>query len=210
MGQNILSARIRENRGKVAAKKLRKNKRLPAVLYGPETKPVMLSLDTSDLQGILRKTTSDNVILNLQIESERGQDNKTVLIKELQMDPIKDRIIHADLYEISMDREITFKLPIHLVNTPLGVTEGGILQQVRRELTITCLPSHLMEHIDVDVSGLDIGGSIHIRDIRLPSEIKCIDEDHETVAVVTAPAVAVEEAPEEEMEEEAAPPESED
>lgn len=209
MGQNRLSARIRENKGKEAAKRLRKDKRFPAILYGSGTRAVMLSVDASDLQSILKKTATDNVILNLQIESERGIEEKTVLIKELQTDPIKDSIIHADLYEISMDKEITFKIPVHLVNTPLGVAKGGILQQVRRELTISCLPDHLIERIDVDVSGLDMGSSIHIRDIMFPSEIKCTEEGHITVAVVTAPTIAVEGAPEVEMEEEGAAPESE-
>lgn len=204
MGQITLSARIRESKGKEAAKKLRKNREVPAIFYGPETKPLMLSVDHSDLLGILKKTTGENIILGLQIESGSGSDTKTVMLKELQTDPLKDLILHADFYEISLDKKLTVKIPVQLVNTPIGVTKGGILQQIRRELTISCLPHNLIDHVDVDVSDLNIGESIHIQDIELPPEIKSIDEGHLTVAVVAAPTVAVEEAAEEEIEEEAA------
>ncbi len=103
-----------------------------------------------------------------------------------------------------MDKEITVDISIHLVNTPEGVDEGGILQHVRRELTVTCLPDKLVEHLEVDVSGLNIGDSIHIEDIALPEGIKTSHEGHLTVATVVAPSVIaepVEEVEEEELEE---------
>jgi len=160
----------------------------------------MLAVKYSDLQGVVRHTTGENIILDLQIESDNGGDIRKVLLKELQIDPIKDTFFHADFYEISMDKEITIDIPIRLVNTPAGVIEGGVLQHVRRKITISCLPDKLVEYIDVDVSGLEIGDALHIRDIVLPEDIKTSQEDHLTIAVVQAPAVIAEE--EEEVEEE--------
>jgi large subunit ribosomal protein L25 len=105
------------------------------------------------------------------------------------VDPIKNTYLHADFYEISMEKEVTVGIPIQLLNTPAGVVEGGILQHVRREITISCLPDKMVEHLDVDVSGLEIGDSIHIRDIVLPEGLTTSQDENLTVAVVAAPTV---------------------
>ena len=197
MAQITLVARIRENKGKGAARELRRNDKIPAIFYGPGRKPRMLAISYSDLDGILKRAASENIILELQIESDSGSDATTVMLKELQIDPINDSFLHADFYEVSMDKEITVDVPIHLVNTPAGVITGGVLQFVRRELAISCLPDKLVDSFDIDVSGLDIGDSIHIRDIELPEGIRPLDEEHLTIAVVAAPTVVAEEAKEE-------------
>lgn len=202
MARYTISARIRENKGKGTAKKLRRDNQIPAIFYGQNTNPLMLALDYSDLHKILRQTAGDNIILGLQIESEKGSDSRTVMLKELQIDPIKDTYLHADFHEIFMDKEITVDVPLRLLNTPQGATKGGILQHVRREITISCLPDRLMESISVDVSGLDIGDALHIGDIELPDGVKTTQEVNLTVAVVMAPAVvSLEEEEVEEIEE---------
>ena len=202
MARYTLTARIREQKGKEASKKLRNSNRLPAIFYGPNVEPLMLTVNLLDIQKIMKKTAGENIILGLQIESERGSDSRMVMIKELQTDPVKDTYIHADFYEVSMDKEITIDVPLRLINTPEGVKNGGILQHVRREITISCLPDKLMEHIDVDVSDLDIGDSLHIRDIVLPEGIKALQEETATVAVVIAPTVSQAQEAEAEGEEE--------
>lgn len=202
MAQFSLSARIRDNKGKGVARRLRRDDQIPAVFYGPNAKATMLSVGYRDLEGIIKQNTSENIILGLKIESESGIESRKVMLKELQIDPIKDTYLHADFYEISMDKELTVDIPVHLVNTPIGVQKGGILQHVKREITITCLPDNLVDSLEVDVSGLDIGESIHLRDIEIPEGIKTAQEDHLTIAVVVAPSVAPEEAEEiEEVEE---------
>ena len=201
MAQITLAARIRHKKGKGAVRRLRKNNEIPAIFYGPGTNPIMLAVSYSDLQEIMKKSAGENIILGLQIESESGSDMRTVMLKELQADPIKDHFLHADFYEVSMDKEITVNIPIHLVNTPTGVTKGGILQLVRRELSISCLPDKLIDRLEVDVSHLDIGETVHIRDIKHPEGITPLDEDHLAVAVVAAPTIEVEEAEEEVVEE---------
>lgn len=206
MAQYTLRVSVRDNKGKEAAKKLRRNNQIPAIFYGPDTDSLMLVVDYPDLDGIIKQTAAENIILGLQIESEEGSDSKTVMsktvmLKELQVDPIKNTYLHADFYEVSMEREVTVGIPIHLLNTPAGVLEGGILQHVRREITISCLPDQMVEHLDVDVSGLEIGDSIHIRDIDLPEGMTTNQDENLTVAVVAAPTVIPEVEEIEEIEE---------
>jgi large subunit ribosomal protein L25 len=213
MADFTLSARTREARGKGAARQLRREEQLPAVFYRPGSPSVMLTVDYPELRTIIKKTASEHIILELQITSDSGVAKKNVMLKELQIDPIKDTYLHADFYEISMDKEITVNIAVHLVNTPIGVTQGGILQHVRRELSISCLPDKLVDALELDVSGLDIGDSLHVRDIEVPAGIKLLEDEHLTVAVVAAPTVTpeaeVEEGEEEEPLEEAEEPAAE-
>ncbi|MCD4715729.1 MAG: 50S ribosomal protein L25 [Desulfobacterales bacterium] len=212
MTQPVLAAYIRKTTGKGAARKLRKNNQVPAVFYGPGTETVMLALDYPELEKLLKQASGENIILDLQVKSDKGTESKKAMLKDLQVDPVKDNYVHADFYEISMDKEITVAVPIQLLNIPIGITSGGILQHIRRELTITCLPDKLVDAFEIDVSGLDIGGSVHIRDIEIPEGITSEEEDHLTVAIVAAPTIEVEEEEEEEgmeIEEETAEPEGE-
>jgi len=202
MEQITLSARIRTEKGKGAARKIRRDKQIPAIFYGPGQEPVMLAVEESDLQGILRQSAGENAILGLQIESDKGSETRTVMLKEVQTDPIQDRVFHADFYEISMDKELTIDIPIHLVNTPVGVAEGGILQQVKREVSVSGLPGKLVDFLKADVSGLAIGDSLHLSAIENPEGITFNEEGTLTIAVVAAPTVV--EEPEEEVEEEEA------
>lgn len=202
MEQITLSARIRTEKGKGAARKIRRDKQIPAIFYGPGQEPVMLAVEESDLQGILRQSAGENAILGLQIESDKGSETRTVMLKEVQTDPIQDRVFHADFYEISMDKELTIDISIHLVNTPVGVTEGGILQQVKREVSVSGLPGKLVDFLEADVSGLAIGESLHLSAIEIPEGITFNEEGTLTIAVVAAPTVV--EEPEEEVEEEEA------
>ena len=203
MAQSILSAHVREEKGKGAANKLRRNKQIPAVLYGPNTSPVMLSVNEFDLKTVLKSATGENIVLGLQIDTGKGSETKNVILKELQSDPIKPIYYHADFYEISMDRELTFNIPIHLVNTPAGVADGGILQHVKREVSVSCLPGNLVDYLEVDVSGLEIGGSIHVKEVVFPEGIRSLEDAETTLAVMNAPAAVVEKVEEEVKEEEA-------
>ena len=201
MAQATLTAHIRKTKKKGAARKLRKNKQIPAVFYGPKTEPVMLTVELPELERLFRQSAGENILFDLEVHSEGKKETRPAMLKELTVDPLKDTYLHADFYEISMTQEITVPLPIHLVNTPAGVTEGGVLQHVRRELTVSCMPDDLIDALEVDVSGMNIGDSLHIRDIVIHENIKLEEEDHLTVAVVAAPTVREEEL-EEEVEEE--------
>ena len=203
MEETIINARIRHETGKGAARKLRRDNEIPAIFYGPDSEPLMLAVNYADLRGILKGASGENTILGLQIKSESGSERKTVILKELQSHPIKDTVFHADFYEISMDKELTVDIPIHLLNIPVGVTNGGVLQHLKRTLSVSCLPGNLIDALELDVSGLEIGDSLHVSDLALPDGIKSLDEETVTVTTVAAPTVKAEEAEVEEAEEEA-------
>ncbi len=202
MNQPVLTARIRKNKGKGAAKKLRNMAQIPAVFYGPKTESVMLAVAYPELERLLKQGSSDNVIIDLQVQSDQGTETHKAIIKDLMIDPVKDIYLHADFHEISMDKEITVDVPIRLVNSPVGVTDGGILQHIRRKLNISCLPDKIIDALELDVSGLAIGDSLHVEDIDLPEGIVSLEEGHLTVATVAAPTIVEEE--EEVVEEELA------
>jgi large subunit ribosomal protein L25 len=207
MPQLSLAARVRTETGKGAARRLRRDEQFPAIFYGPNSQPVMLAVKYLDLKTLLKSASSENVIFQLQIESGQGRSSKTVMLKELQTDPIKPVYYHADFYEISMDKELTLNVPVHLVGTPAGASKGGILQHVKRDLAVSCLPGNLVEFLEVDVTALDIGDAIHVKDLLLPAGMKTAEDGDTTIAVVTAPHVVaekVEEVAEEEKAEEAA------
>jgi len=211
MPQLSLAAQVRTDVGKGAARRLRKSDQVPAIFYGPSTQPVMLAVKKADLKTLLGSTGSENVIFQLRIESGQGTENKTAMLKELQTDPIRPIYYHADFYEISMDKEITLNVPVHLVGTPVGAAKGGILQHVKWDLSVSCLPGNLVEFLEVDVAALDIGDAVHLKDIVLPAGLTTAEDGESTIAVVTAPHVVAEKVEEvaegEEKAEEGAPAE---
>jgi len=197
MAQITLPARVRVQKGKSAARRLRKQQEVPAVFYGPKNDPVTLAIKNADLQGVIKHAALENIILGLEIESESGKETRNVMVKELQSDPIKDTYYHVDFYEISMDKAVTIDIPVHLVNTPVGVTNGGMLQHIRREITISALPDKLIDHIEADVSGLEIGETVHLEDIQMPEGVSTTLDGSLAIAVVAAPTVSAEVAEEE-------------
>jgi large subunit ribosomal protein L25 len=197
-----LDSKKRTTIGKGSARKLRSMGRLPVILYGPEISPMMLSLDYKQLQKILRGRSAESIIFDLRVDSNGKNNSKRVMIKEIQKDPVTRDYLHVDFYEISMEKELEVDIPVYLVNTPIGVSEGGILEHIRRELKISCMPKNLVDKIEIDVSGLDIGQSLHIEDISFPPGLKSIEDGNLTIATVVAPTIEEEKVEEEEIEEE--------
>jgi len=196
-----LDSEKRSTTGKGSARKLRSMGRLPVILYGPETSPTRLSIDYKQLDKILRGKSAENIIFDISLDSNGKNKSKRVMIKEIQKDPVTRDYLHVDFYEISMEKELEVDIPVYLVNTPIGVTEGGILEHIRRELKIACMPENLVDKIEIDVSGLTIGQSVHIGDITFPPGLKSIEDGDLTIATVVAPAIEEEKVEEEEGEE---------
>lgn len=188
-----LNSEIRVQTGKGAARKLRTAGKLPAILYGAETDPIMLAMDYSELKKTLRGRSAENIIFDLTINGEKKSQPKKVMIKEIQRDPVKRDYLHVDLFEISMAKELEVDIPVDLLNTPVGVDQGGVLQHIRREVKAACLPQDLVDRIEVDVSGLDIGQSLHIRDISFPPGLRSLDDENLAFVTVVAPTVTAEE-----------------
>lgn len=189
MANEQLNSEIRNETGKGQARRLRDLGKIPAIFYGPKVSPVMLSVSYSELEKILRGKSAENIIFDLNISSGKKSKPKTVMIKEVQIDPVTRHYLHIDLYEIALGEAIEVNIPIILINTPIGVTNGGILQHTRRELSVSLLPKDLVEKIEIDVSNLDIGETMHVRDVPFPTGLKPTEDESLAVATVVAPAV---------------------
>ena len=200
MEQIDLKAQVRTTTGKGPARALRRDGRIPAVLYGQKTDSIMLSIDFKEFELIVKKANIGSVLLNLQI-----QNGKTItrpaMIKELQTNPVTGAFLHIDFYEIDMQRKITVSVPVVTQGKSVGVEEGGLLQIVRREIELLCLPTAIPEAIEVDISDLTIGDSIHVQEIALPGDVELTEETDFTVITVLAPKVEEEPVEEEELEE---------
>lgn len=205
MEQFELHATVRKTVGNSPARALRRIDQVPAVLYGPQAETVMLSVNKRDLEQILKKSNVGQVILNLVIQN--GQKiSKMAMIKELQTHPVSGSFLHVDFYEIDMNRKIRVMIPVVAAGKAVGVEEGGILQIVRRELEVLCLPGNIPEVIEIDITALDIGDAVHVEEIPMADGVEVIADSNFTVLTIVSPKVEeiVEEAEEELEEAEAA------
>jgi large subunit ribosomal protein L25 len=194
-----LKTNIRTTTGNGPARRLRQKGQIPAVLYGPGTESVLLSVNIRDIDMILKKGRIGQVLLNLVIPNNGETSTKTVMVKELQLHPVSRNFLHIDFYEVAMDRKIMVNIPVTTTGKAKGVENGGILQIIRRELEVQCFPLDVPESIEIDITDLDIGDSIHLGDISRQSKIEFLDDENFTVVTVVSPKIeeeaeAVEEA----------------
>jgi len=182
-----MDAEQRQESGKGVARALRRNGRIPAVLYG-EGKSSLLSVVPGDLIKILKSESGENALINLKIQGGKSVETRIAIIRDFQKDPITGTILHADLFEINMNKAIRIRVPI-LVSGELseGVKEGGVLQHNLREVEIECLPSMIPDHIIVDATHLKIGESIHVRDLQVQEGIRVLEDMDLAIVSVAAP-----------------------
>ncbi len=188
MERPVLTAEIREGVGKEKAKKLRSKGLIPAVFYGPKSQTIPLVIHSKELAKALQTEAGENVLIDLDIRRGDQSDHKVVMLKDLQIDPLQRMTLHTDFYEVTMDQTVTVEVPIRLIGKPEGTKVGGILEQVRRTIQIQCLPTDIPKSIDVDVSPLKIGDSIHVQDIQA-EKVKIISDTNFTIATVVPPVV---------------------
>ena len=190
MASANLSAAVRDSSGKGTARKLRSSGRVPAVIYGHGREPQTLSIDTRELEKLLSHISAENTVIDLAV----GGANSRTIIREIQRHPFKRQILHVDFQELVAGEKIVVRIPIILVGVPDGVRmDGGILDQTMRELEVEVDPSNIPNHIDVDVTKMTIGSSLHVSDITLPEGLEVVGEEDASVAVVSAPRAAIEE-----------------
>ncbi len=197
-----LNANIRTTVGNGPARRLRQSGQLPAVLYGPGAETVLLSVNISDFDQVLKKSGASQLLLNLVIQDSETY-TRSAMVKELQTHPVSRNFLHVDFYEIAMDRKIKVKVPIVTTGMAKGVELGGVLQIIRREIEVLCLPFEVPESFEIDIADLDIGDSIHVRDISQEGEIEFLEDENFTVVTLLVPKIEEEEEPTEEEEEEA-------
>jgi len=198
MASAQLSATPRDSSGKGSARSLRAQGKIPAVIYGHGREPQSLAIETRELEKLLSKISAESTVIELSMD---GKSART-LIREIQRHPFKRQILHVDFQELVAGEKITVRIPIVLLGIPEGVRQdGGILDQVMRELEIEVDPANIPNHVEVDVNALHIGDSVHVREIPLPEGVELVGEPDSTVCVVSAPRAVVETvAPTEEAE----------
>ena len=183
-----LKAEPRTNVGRSAVRKLKARGIIPAVIYGAKDKPQPLQLAARDINAMMSHAAGENVLVELEIAGEKS--SRTALVQEVQHTPVGGDIRHVDFHAISMDDTIQAEVPLEPVGTANGVKNfGGLLEQNLRVLTLECLPRDLPDRITVDISQLNIGDSIHVRDIQLPSGVTAKVPADLTAFSVLAPVV---------------------
>jgi len=189
MAQSTLTVIRRKEVGKSAARKIRRQGAIPAIFYGKETKPIPLIVNLNELKQALSTEAGENTILELHIKDNGGEITKLALLKDIQFDYLTNKPIHFDFQEVLLREKISVKVPVKIVGKAPGVKEGGILEEILREIEIECFPTDIPNSIEVDVSQLGIGDSIHIRDLSLPEGITVLHEPDETIVTILSPAV---------------------
>jgi large subunit ribosomal protein L25 len=182
-----LAVTVREKTGKGAARQLRREGKIPGVLYG-QGECLLLTIEPDSLVKILKAQAGGTALVSLTLTGAKSAPNRTALLRDFQVDPVEGNVLHADLFEISMNKPIRVKVPLHLTGgVPAGVKEGGILHHNMRELHIECLPAVLPDFIEVDASGLNISQGLHLKDVAVREGIKFLDDLEHMVVSVAAP-----------------------
>jgi large subunit ribosomal protein L25 len=194
--QITLSAAMRSDTGKGAARQLRRDGLIPAVIYGHGDESAHVQLNADEVEHLLGRVSAATTVIGLEVGKKKAQK---VLIREIQRHPFKPVILHIDFFQIREDEKIRVAIPVHLDGRPEGVEAGGILQQIRHELQVECLPGDIPEGFHIDVSALVVGDSLHIGDLD-SGGVAVLEDPDLTICTVVPPTVMVVE--EEEVEEE--------
>ena len=197
MAEIVVNAKGREDRGKNAARRLRREGLIPGVVYGGKGDNIAVAVDPKALKKVLRSEAGRNTILKLDIE---GAGSANAILKDWQVDPIKESFLHADFYRIAMDVAIRVTVPIQVRGEARGVkVDGGILELIMRDIEVECLPGDIPEHIDIDVSDLGINGALRVSDLPATAKVKILEGADQVVVhvvsvkeeVAATPGVAV-------------------
>lgn len=186
MSETALVVEAREAIGKGAARKLRAAGKIPAILYGRGRDSLPLALDPRALDRILRSSGA-NTLLDLTVEGHPEVKDTVALVKDLQRDPLRGSIVHADLYAVDLTRAVTVDVPIHLVGKARGLDFGGILEHTLREIALECLPRAIPEAIEVEISHLEVGDVIHVRELVLPEGVTLVTDGDLGVVHIALP-----------------------
>ncbi len=183
-----LKVKARTESGRGAVKRLRATGVVPGVIYGANTKSLNVAVEVEELEKVLHDATSENVLVDLQVDEGGTTKNRLALIQEVQHHPYEDVVLHIDFHEVLATEKLRARVPVRPLGEPAGVkTGGGILEYVMRDLHVECLPQDLPEVIEVNVEKLEIGQSIHIGDIAAPAGVALLDGKGQTVFLVAAP-----------------------
>jgi large subunit ribosomal protein L25 len=187
MSDETIVVSLRPAKGKSAAKALRKEGCIPAVVYGLNEPPAAIAIQSKIVARILASETGMNSVVYMQRE---GTDIKRhVILKDVQRDPVTRRLVHVDFLRVDPNHKVKVHVPIKLLGVPVGVkSQGGLLDFVHRQVVIECLPSLIPTHLDVDVSLLDVGDTLRVDQLSLPSNLRIVGDAHDVIAAVKGKA----------------------
>lgn len=182
-----LNAFVRTESRRTGNKKLRAAGRIPAVIYGPRTKPQNLEVDAKALNDAIHHTASENVLVDLAVKDD-AKAKRLALVQEVQHHPLSGKILHVDFHEVSETEKVTLHVPVETTGEPVGVkTGGGVLQHVTFKLKVRALPKDLPEQIIVDVSSLELNRTVHLGDIKAPEGVEILGHKEVVIAACTPP-----------------------
>lgn len=181
-----LRANIRTESGKGPARRLRAEGLVPAVLYGSGSESTMLTVNAADLIQIIRAEKGESGFIKIVIDEGGKKSERISVLKELQTNTVTKKIVHADFYEIRMDRKLTRDVPIHVVGSSIGVDKGGELKQFKRDVKLSCVPGLMPRHVDVDVTEMMIGDTVRVGDLKLADGIEVLDAGNMSIVTVAA------------------------
>jgi large subunit ribosomal protein L25 len=182
-----LSVQVRTKTGKGPARRMRRAETVPAILYGPKTAPVPLAVPAIRLLKLLREMGEESKLIRLVIGEGIDQQVRQALIREVQTHPIRRRFLHVDFYEVPLDQPIVVDVPVELDGESIGEKKGGVLDLIRRTLSVRCLPGEIPERVHIDISNLDLGGSIHVADLVDRVSFELVDDRSFAVVAMNAP-----------------------
>jgi large subunit ribosomal protein L25 len=194
MAQQVkLKAQKRTLVGRNAVKRIREKGLVPGVIYGSNQQPMPLEVDSRQLSTVLAHASSEHILVELEIVDGDQGTNKLVLIQEVQHHPLKRDLVHVDFHAVSATEKITSAVPIETTGEALGVrTFGGLLEHSLRTLEVQCYPQDLPGIVQIDVTNLNIGETLHVRDLQLPAGVEAITDEDLTVVSVVASRVGEE------------------
>jgi len=197
----MLEVKIKTNKrtkvGKQQANYLRKNGLIPAILYGHGEETINISIPEKEFCHLLQKEKGENIIIEIELP---GDKIKKTIIKEIQRNPVTSRILHVDFQHLIMTEKVHMQVPIILTGTPEGIKSGGVLEHLLRKINVKCLPKDIPPHIEVEVSELKLGDSVHISDLSVEN-VEILEEPTETITTILIPKIVKEEVKEEVVEE---------
>jgi large subunit ribosomal protein L25 len=184
MPEIVVAAQDRTETGKNVNRRLRTKGLIPGVVYGARKEPIPVAVSPKEIASILRSATGENTLFDLDLGGKR----RRVILKEFQLEPVKGQLLHADFYEVALDKAIEVKVHVELQGTPVGVKlQGGIVDFVTRELTIECLPTDIPEKIVVDIAALELGKHIRVSEIQVPPKVQIVTDAELVIVHVVAP-----------------------
>lgn len=184
-----LKAQMRAKTGAGYGRQLRTEGKIPAVIYGKGSDNLLVQMNVKELKGALHSGKGRNALFEINFEGSKAAGKTTVMLRDLQVDPLKGNLLHADFYQVAMGEKIHAQAPVHLVGEASGVKAGGLLQQQIREIAIECLPGDIPEAINLDVSGLEVGHSLTVKDVTVSPNIKILAEEQGVIVSCLSPRV---------------------